>query len=107
MARLTARIVRLEKIRYGARKSEFSHLSEDELDARMCQVVERLTAELRDRGQSVADLEAEVGRPISERFAAALTIELAAPAFDAARCLATLNGVPAGLAADTPDAPHP
>jgi hypothetical protein len=71
----------------------------------MCQVGERLTAQLRDSGRSVADLVAEFGRPIRGRLEAALRFELAAPAFDAARFLATLNDQPVSPDAGQPGMP--
>ena len=63
MARLTARIKRLEALDQVKARDELRNLSGDELDARICQVAERLTGQLRDEGMSVAECEAGVWPP--------------------------------------------
>jgi hypothetical protein len=65
-----------------------------------------VTTQLRDSGTRVVDWAVELGRPINDRYAAALNIELAAPAFDAARFLAALSGQPASPTTDAPDVPQ-
>ncbi len=92
MARLTARIKRLEA-REGARAGgEFAHLSDAELEARICAACGIADQQLRDmrRGMSVADIEAETGWSADDPRFAALFAEAQAPAFDAARFLAAL-----------------
>ena len=105
MARSTARIQRLEALDGARTGAELAHLSEDELKARICRSAKQVTTQLRDSGTSIVDWAVELGCPIDDRYAAALNIELAAPAFDATRFLAALNGQPAGPAADAPDMP--
>ena len=91
MARLTARLKRLEA-RDGARG--YDDLSDAELDARLCDVGERLTGECREMlrdGMSAADIAAKVGRSPDGPLFAALFAEAQTPAFDAARFLANLK----------------
>ena len=99
MARLTARISRLEA-RDGAREyGGLAHLSGAELDARLCRVAEKLTADMRDMlrdGMSVADILVEMGRWPDDPFIAALLAEAQTPAFDAARFRAAALGPVAG-----------
>lgn len=90
MARLSARIARLETARFGAGANrKFAHLSDDELDARLCQIGERLAAKC--RGMSVAEITAEIGYAPAPRMLAAIHAETQAPAFDAARFLAAVR----------------
>jgi len=106
MARLTARIKRLEALD-GARDSdELAHLSEAELDARLCEIGERLTAEWRNRGMSVAAIVAETGWSADDPRFAAFFAEAQAPSFDATRFLAALNGQPASSGAGAPGVPQ-
>ena len=88
MRRLTARISRLET-RDGAReRSNFDHLSEAELEARICRAAEQLTTQWRNGGMSVAAIVADTGWSADDPRLAPLLVEVQAPAFDAARYLA-------------------
>ena len=88
--RLTARISRLET-RDGARWRDDEHLSDAELEARICELAEKLTADWRNRRMSVAAIEADTGRSADDPQFAALFAEAQAPAFDAARFLAAVR----------------
>jgi hypothetical protein len=94
MARLTARISRLETRAGAGENNELAHLSDAELDARICQAAERLTTQWRDMlrdGMSVADIAADFGRSPDNPLMAAVFAEAQAPVFDAARFFATLE----------------
>jgi hypothetical protein len=106
MARLTARITRLET-RYGARASdEDAHLTDAELKAQICKLAEKLTADWRDREMSVAEIVAETGRSTDDPPFAAMIAEAQAPEFNAARLLAALDGGTASSGAGEPDDPR-
>ena len=105
MARLTARIRRLEAIDGARTGAELAHLSEDELKARICNAAEKLTSNWRNRRMSVAAMEAHTGWSAGDPRFAALFAEAQAPEFNAARFLAAVSGQPAGPAADAPDMP--
>ena len=106
MARLTARIKRLEALDHVMAGDAFEHLSDAELDARICQLAEKLTTQWRNGGRSVADITAEPDWPADGRELAALLVEMQAPPFNAERFLAALNGRPANPGAGEPDAPQ-
>ena len=94
MKRLTARIARLETVDGARERSNLHHLSEAELEARICQVAERLTSQWRDMlrdGMSAAGIAADVGRSPESPLIAAVFAEAQTPVFDAARFLATLQ----------------
>ena len=105
MKRLTARIRRLETLDGAGENDEL--LSDAELEARICQLAETLTTDWRNRGMSAADILAEdLDWRVDHRALAALFAEVQAPAFDAARFLAAVNGEPADPGVDAPDAPQ-
>lgn len=104
MARLTARIKRLEALD-GAR-DEYVHLSDAEMEARLCQLVEKLSDGWRNRGMSVAAIVTETGLPSDDPRFAAVFAEAQAPAFNAERLLAAVYGQPACADADAPDPPQ-
>jgi len=88
--RLTARISRLET-RDGARWRDDEHLSEAELEARICRAAEQLTTQWRNGGMSVAAIVADTGWSADDPRLAPLLVEVQAPAFDAARYLAAVR----------------
>ena len=91
MSRLAARIKRLEALNGDDKSADLSHLSDAEMEVRICGAVERLTNDWRNRGMSVADIEADTGwSPEDPRFAAVFA-EAQAPAFDAERFLASVD----------------
>ena len=107
MARLAARIKRLEALDHARAGDELAQLSDAELDARICEVMERLTAQWREMlrdGMSVAELMAEIGRSADNPLIASSLVEAQAPAFNAARFLAALKGQLASAGA--PDVPR-
>lgn len=89
MARLAARIERLEALN-DAGANDLAHLSDAEVEARICRAAERLTTQWRNRGMSVADIVAETGWSADDVRLPALLAEAQAPAFDAARYLAAV-----------------
>jgi len=66
-------------------------LSDAELEARICELAEKLTADWRNRRMSVAAIEADTSRSADDPQFAALFAEAQAPAFDAARFLAAVR----------------
>jgi hypothetical protein len=92
MARLTARIVRLETLNGARTSDELAHLSDAELEARICKAAESLTDNWRNRRMSVAAIEAHTGWSADDPRFAALFAEAQAPAFNAARFLAAALG---------------
>jgi len=88
--RLTARISRLET-RDGARWRNDEHLSDAELEARICRAAEQLTTQWRNGGMSVAAIVADTGWSADDPRLAPLLVEVQAPAFDAARYLAAVR----------------
>ena len=92
MARLTARISRLEALNGRRPRDELAHLSEAELDAQICKDAEWLTNDWRNRRMSVAAIVADTGWSADDPRLAALFAEVQAPEFNAARFLAAALG---------------
>ena len=88
MRRLTARISRLEMRDGTGESDEFAHLTEAELEARICRAAEQLTTQWRNGGMSVAAIVAETGWSADDPRLPPLLVEVQAPAFDASRYLA-------------------
>lgn len=91
MARLTARISRLEALN-GLRPRDDAHLSDAETEVEICKAAEWLTDDWRNRRMSVAAMEADTGWSADEPCFAALFAEAQAPEFNAARFLAAALG---------------
>lgn len=107
MARLTARIKRLEALDGTTARGEFAHLSVAELEAQICEDIKQTTDEWRERlrgGASIADILAETDWSADDPVFPLLLAEAQAPAFDADRFLAAVDGQPASSGADEPDA---
>jgi hypothetical protein len=91
VARLTARIKRLEASDGARARDEVRHLSEAELGQRICRLAEKVTTGWRNRGMSVAAIAAETGWSADDPRFAPLFAEAQAPSFDAARFLAAFG----------------
>jgi len=91
MARLTARIERLEALNGTRASDEHADLSEAELEASICRAAEQLTTQWRNGGMSVAAIVAKTGWSADDPRLPPLLAEVQAPAFDAARYLAAVK----------------
>ena len=105
MARLTARIQRLEALDQVRARDADANLSEVELDAQLCRRAEKLTTGWRNRRMSAADIVAEHPHlRVHDRVLSAMMAEVQAPAFDAERFLAAVKNASASCGEGEPDA---